>query len=140
MPEKRTYGPPDIELAGNHGRTVNPANFAGHDLVVLFCPADPQAAAQELADYNALADALAYNDAYMVAICDREAGMPASRIALSADMDRAWDAFSECSGKHERPIPGEGGVFLFGRGGCLRQVWHGAGHADEVRRLLGERM
>jgi hypothetical protein len=28
--------------------------------------ANPDAAAQELTDYNALADALAYNDAYMV--------------------------------------------------------------------------
>ena len=140
MPEKRTYGPPDIELAGQRGGTVNPANFAGHDLVVLFCPADPQAAAQELADYNALADALAFNDAYMVAICDRESGSPASRIALATNIDRAWDAFGGCSSKRERPEPGEGAVYLFGRGGCLRQIWEGVGHAKEVAQALGERM
>lgn len=140
MPEIGTYGPPDIELVGEQGRAVNPANFAGHDLVVLFCPSNPQAAAQELAAYNALADALAFNDAYMIAISERDAGLPASRIALSADFDRAWDVFSGCSSKRERPTPGEGAVYLFGRGGCLRKVWHGAGHAKEVAQALGERM
>jgi peroxiredoxin len=140
MPENRTYGPPDIELAGQQGCTVNPANFAGHDLVVLFCPANPDAAAQELTDYNALADALAYNDAYMVAICGREAGAPASRIALSTDRDRAWEAFRGCCSRRDLPSPDEGAVFLFGRGGCLRHIWSGVGHADDVMRWLGERM
>lgn len=140
MPEKRAYGLPDVELESVQGHTVNPANFAGHDLVVLFCPRDRVAAARELADYNSLADALSFNDAYMVAVCEREAGMPASRIALATDADRAWDAFSKCTSKRERPDPVEGAVFLFGRGGCLRQIWEGVGHAKEVVQALGDRM
>lgn len=141
MPQKRTYGIPDIELASEQDRTVNPANFAGHDLVVLFCPADSEAAALELADYNAVADALAYNDAYLVAICDPEAGTPASRISVASDPEqRAWDAFGGCVSRHKRPKLGEGAVLLFGRGGCLRQCWNGIGHAKEVAEALGERM
>jgi hypothetical protein len=140
MPSARTLGVPDIELAGAEGRTVNPSDFAGHDLVVLFCPADRQSAARELADYNALADALAYNDAYMIAVCGPEAGLPASRISVATDAERAWEAFSSCIGKRERPSQAEGAVFLFGRGGCLRQMRPGVGHAKEVGQWLGERM
>jgi hypothetical protein len=140
MPETRTYGLPDIELAGAAGSTFNPSHFAGHDLVVLFCPADRQAASQEIADYNSLAEALAFNDAYMFAVCDREAGAPASRILETADVARARAAFSGCCSKRDRPEPDEGAVFLFGRGGCLRHIWHGTGHAKEVARALGERM
>lgn len=140
MPEMQTYGPPDVELTGRQGHMVNPANFAGHDLVVLFCPSDSNAAAQELAEYHALAEGLTYNDAYMIAICNREARPPASRIVLATDIDRAWDAFSQCSSKRRRPYPDDGAVFLFGRGGCLRKSWEGAGHAREVMRTLAERM
>lgn len=140
MPNTRTLGLPDIELAGAKGRTVNPSYFAGHDLVVLFCPVDGAAAARELAEYNASADALAYNDAYMVAVCSSEVGSPASRTLVATDVERAWNAFSGCLGKSERPRRDEGAVFLFGRGGCLRHVWPGVGHAKEVVRWLGERM
>lgn len=140
MRDSRTLGLPDIELAGPQGSTVNPSNFAGHDLVVLFCPADRQEAARELAAYNGLADALAYNDAYMVAVCDREAGTAASRICIASDAEHAWDAFAKCLGNRERAPITEGATFLFGRGGCLRKVWPGVGHANEVMRALGERM
>ncbi|HEU4956537.1 MAG TPA: hypothetical protein VFT40_02795 [Sphingomicrobium sp.] len=140
MRDKQAYGIPDIELAGQHGGTVNPSNFAGHDLVVLFCPADPLAAAKELASYNALADALAYNDAFMVAVCCAEAGLPASRILISADSERAWDAFGKCLDGTDHLRADQGGVLLYGRGGCLRQSWQGTGHAKEVIHALGERM
>jgi hypothetical protein len=140
MPSARILGVPDIELAGAKGGTVNPSDFAGHDLVVLFCPADRQAAARELADYNALADALACNDAYMVAVCEPEAGLPASRISVAIDAERAWEAFSNCLSKRKPPNHDEGAVFLFGRGGCLRQARLGVGHAKEVVRWLDERM
>ena len=141
MPEHRTYGLPDIELPGVSGEKVNPSNFAGHDMIVLFCPKDRRIAAQELAAYNKMSEALAYNDAYMIAFGDADAGLPASRILLAGDPDeRAWDAFGKCVPANQRPDPGEPAVFLFGRGGCLRRVWRGAGHADDVMCSLGERM
>lgn len=140
MQDTRGYGIPDIELAGQQGGTVNPSDFAGHDLIVLFCPLEPVAAADELATYNALADALAYNDAFMIALCCAEAGSPASRILMSGDTERAWDAFAECLDGTERLRADQGCVLLFGRGGCLRQSWNGIGHAKDVIQALGERM
>jgi peroxiredoxin len=140
MQDPRTLGLPDVELAGAQGATVNPSNFAGHDLIVLFCPANRQEAARELAEYNALADALAYNDAYMVAVCDPDAGKAASRISIASDAEHAWDAFGKCLSKNQRASTSEGATFLFGRGGCLREVWQGVGHASEVMEALGERM
>lgn len=139
MPEMNTLGLPDVELAGANGASVNPSHFAGHDLVVLFCPSDRQAAARELAEYNELADALAYNDAYMIAVCDADAGEPASRITVAFDAERAWEAFGTCSGNDLGASNAEGAVFLFGRGGCLRQVWEGTGHASQVMKSLGDR-
>ena len=140
MQDSRTLGLPDVELAGADGATVNPSNFAGHDLVVLFCPPDRQAAARELAEYNSLADALTYNDAYMVAVCDPGEGKAASRVCIASDAGRAWEAFGKCLDNQERDSTAEGATFLFGRGGCLRKVWPGVGHANEVMQALGERM
>jgi peroxiredoxin len=37
MSATRNYGIPDIELPLPKGGTVNPSDFAGHELVVLFC-------------------------------------------------------------------------------------------------------
>lgn len=140
MPSARTLGVPDIELVGAKGRTVNPSDFAGHDLVVLFCPADRQAAARELAEYNRSAEVLAYNDAYMIAVCDSHAGAPASRISVATDAEHAWNVFGKCLSERERLTYEEGVVLLFGRGGCLRKVWQGVGHASDVAQALGERM
>lgn len=140
MQDAQAYGVPNIDLAGQHGRAVNPADFAGHELVMLFCPAEKKTGAAEMAAYNGLADALAYNDAYMVAICGSDGGAPASRILVSNDTERAWDAVVQCLDGTNKLDPDEGAVLLFGRGGCLTKVWRGAGHADEVAMALGERM
>lgn len=140
MQDSKAYGIPNIDLAGQQGGTVNPSDFAGHDLILLFCPAEPRAATVELASYNALAEALAYNDAYMVAICCAEAGEPASRTLISNDAERAWNAVRKCLDGTEKPDPNEGAVLLFGRGGCLTKVWRGVGHANDVVQALGERM
>lgn len=140
MQEAHACGIPDIQLTGQDGRMVNPSDFAGHDLVMLLCPADEKAAEQELASYNGLADALAYNDAYMIAVCGAQAGPPASRITICADADRAWAAVEKCLDGKEQLSPDEGAVLLFGRGGCLRKAWRGAGHSREVADALGDRM
>ena len=46
MSTKPNYGIPDIELTLPKGGTVNPTDFIGHELVVLFCPLDHGAAAR----------------------------------------------------------------------------------------------
>lgn len=137
----RDFGIPDIDLPCAKGGTVNPSSFAGHELVVLFCPSDRQAAAKELADYNLHADQLAYNDAWMVAVCDPVETPPASRISLAGDKDSfGWRSFCGRLAPARQPSRDEGAVFLFGRGGCLQRMWEGSGHASEVTEELGKRM
>ena len=43
-----SFGIPDIDLPRHGGGTVNPGDFAGHPLIVVFCPTDPAAVAREL--------------------------------------------------------------------------------------------
>lgn len=141
MSAKINYAIPDIDLPLPKGGTVNPSDFAGHELVVLFCPLDPVAAAQEVADYDRLGDQLSYNDAWMIAICDDTKSLPATRMMLAADPDlAAWKAFCENLEPPEQVLRKDGAVFLFGRGGCLTRAWQGPGHADEVVSELGKRM
>jgi len=141
MSAKLNYGIPDIELPLPKGGTVNPSDFAGHELVVLFCPLDRDAAARELADYNRHADQLSYNDAWMIAVSDDTKTLPASRMTLAAEPDLgAWKAFGDSLDPPEQLPREEGGVFLFGRGGCLTRAWQGPGHANAVVSELGKRM
>jgi len=141
MSAKLKYGIPDIELPLPKGGTVNPSDFAGHELVVLFCPLDRDAAARELADYNRSADQLSHNDAWMIAVFDDTKTLPASRMALAADPDLgAWRAFGESLAPPRQLPREEGAVYLFGRGGCLTRVWQGSGHATDVIGELGKRM
>ncbi|MDV3258119.1 MAG: redoxin domain-containing protein [Sphingomonas sp.] len=135
------HGIPDIELPLPGGGTVNPADFAGHELVVLFSPLDEAAAAQELADYNRYAQQFSYNDAWMIAVGGSGRTEPASRFTLAGEPDGGvWQAFGESFEPSEALSRDEGGVFLFGRGGCLTRAWPGPGHAREVAEELGQRM
>lgn len=141
MSVRRQYGIPDIALPRPQGGTVNPSDFAGHELVVLFCPLDHEAAQREVADYNRLAERLSYNDAWMIAVGDGGHVEPASRIAFAAETDlAAWRAFGESLDPPQLLPRDEGAVFLFGRGGCLTRAWLGPGHASEVASELGKRM
>jgi peroxiredoxin len=139
----RHFGIPDVELPRAGGGTLNPAAFAGHDLVVLFCPKDRAMAADELADYAARTSALVRDDAWIMAVCD-EAGLVSATgqcpLPIAADPSgRAWTAFAELVPSAGRIERANGAVFLFGRGGCLRRVWSGSGQADEVCRELAVR-
>jgi hypothetical protein len=141
MSTKPNYGIPDIELPLTKGGTVNPTDFAGHELVVLFCPLDRVAAEREMADYNRQADQLSYNDAWMIAVGDAGKVEPASRMTLAREPGPgAWQAFGESLDPPRQLPRKEGAVFLFGRGGCLTRAWQGAGHAREVADELGRRM
>ena len=141
MSASRTYGIPDIELPMPTGRPINPSDFAGHELVVLFCPLDRDAAQRELAAYDRHADQLSYNDGWMIAVGGAGDVEPASRIILASEPDSsAWQAFAEILDPPQQLPRKDGAVFLFGRGGCLTRGWPGAGHAGEVASELGKRM
>lgn len=141
MNMKRSYGIPDIDLPSREGGMVNPADFVGHELVVLFCPLDEATAARELEDYNRFADQFSYNDAWMIAVGEGGNVQPASRMAFAGDPGPgAWQAFGETLDPPRQLSREEGAVFLFGRGGCLTRAWEGPGHAADVARELGKRM
>ena len=128
---------PDVELKCAAGASINPSHLAGHDLIILFAPGSKSRAADELEEYYALSDRLAYYDAYMIAVCHDADKAPLSRLAIATDpMLEAW---RELSRSERRFRHKDGAVFLFGRGGCLRQSWEGPGHAREVFAALEER-
>ena len=137
------YGIPDLELPRPGGGSVNPANFIGHELVVLFCPSDRQAAARELADYALHRRDLCDTDAWIVGICDED--LPscdhgAGGFMMAEDRGRlAWDAFQQLLEPGKRTSRERGAVFLFDRGGGFRRSWAGSGHAADVARALRER-
>jgi hypothetical protein len=137
MPDTFKAGIPDIELRCAAGASINPSHLAGHDLIILFTPAGKSGAATELEKYYALADRLAYVDAYIIAIGDGADHAPLSRLAIASDPTlEAWRA---CSGSARPFRHKDGAVFLFGRGGCLRQSWAGSGHARDVFAALEDR-
>lgn len=137
------YGIPDVELERPGEGIVNPANFIGHELVVLFCPTDPDAAAREVADYALHIDELCQSDAWILGVCDDEElscehGKPS--LTMARDRERfAWDAFQNLLKRSKRTSREAGAVFLFDRGGGLRQSWANSGHARDVARAVLER-
>lgn len=139
------FGIPDIKLAKVGGGVVNPSDFAGHQLIIVFCPTEPNAAARELSEYGSHASELCHNDAWIMGICDDEANSSIAAgegcLSVAVDRDRAaWAAFQNLSRHRHEPQREEGGVFLFGRGGSLQRAWVGGAHASEVMRELKQRM
>ena len=135
------YGIPDVELQKPRGGTVNPANFIGHEIVVLFCAADRDAAARDVADYALHMKDLSDSDAWIIGICG-EAELPCEHASFTMARDRdrvAWDAFQELLEPRKRTPREEGAVFLFDRGGGMRRSWAGSGHASDVARAVGQR-
>lgn len=137
------YGIPDVDLPGTDGGTVNPAHFAGHEIVVLFCPADREAAERDVADYAEHLEDFRDSDAWILGICDEEqspCAHPAMAFTMARDDQRlAWDAFQDLLNPRQRTPREDGAVFLFDRGGGLRRSWVGSGHASEVAHAVSER-
>ncbi len=128
------FGIPDVEFTCASGRKVNPASFAGHDLIVLFGPLDPVASAQEIAAYRDLGAEFVASDAWLLAFADECAdNQGAARVLTIPDPDRrAWIAFRDMTAHPEEMDRSSGAVFLFTRGGNLHRYWHGSGHVGEI--------
>ena len=129
------FGIPDIDIACGAGRKVNPSAFAGHELVVVFCPADPEQAAFEIDSYRKYAANFVEYDAWVLVFgdqCDLGPGQ-VGHPQLIADTDRhAWVAFRDLTHSPETLDRADGATFLFTRGGGLHCYWHGSGHVHEV--------
>ncbi len=127
------FGLPDLELSCSADRKINPASFAGHDLIVLFSPID--ASDQEIAAYRHHCDEFVKRDAWLLAFAD-ECDLHVSgqeRVLTIADPERrAWTAFRDLTSHAEELDRGDGATFLFTRGGSLHRYWHGRGHVQDV--------
>lgn len=134
------FGIPDLELGCPDGRSVNPATFVGHQLIVLFLPVEEAAAVRELGDYASYAQEFADNDAWVLNIVSEVRPSLAVRggcHALVIDpRNEAWRAFERLVEHRPAPPRAGGAVFLFSRGGGLQRAWAGPGHAQDVVREL----
>lgn len=130
------YGIPDLEFGCAPGKTINPSSFIGHELVALFCPLEPSAAARETAAYRHHCAEFAQRDAWLLTFADSCADVAVdgeSRLVTIADPDRhGWVAFRDLTDHPEEMDRSSGATFLFTRGGGLHRYWHGTGHVDEV--------
>ena len=136
------FGIPDIELPRAAGGVVRPAAFAGHALVVTFCPTAPESEAAELADYQKLASEMSRYDAWLITVSERPITFePDTHRATAAahDLDgSAWAAFQEVASPGTPLDQSAGATYLFGRGGTLQRIWVGAGHSAEVLEELAK--
>ena len=137
------YGIPDVELPRAGGGTVNPADFVGHEVIVLFCPIDPEAAERDVADYVLHSNDFCESDAWVIGICDEEQPScthPEEPLTMALDeQGLAWRAFQDLLEPRRQTPREKGGVFLFDRGGGFRRSWAGSGHAADVARAVRER-
>jgi peroxiredoxin len=130
------FGIPDITLACGAGRTINPSAFAGHELVVVFGPTDPEQAARELEAYRKHAADLVAGDTWIL-VFESQSGQrtpdqTGNPLLIADPEQRAWVAFRDLTHSPETLDRADGATFLFTRGGCLHSYWHGAGHVHEV--------
>jgi len=130
------FGIPDIDLGCISGTRINPSSFAGHELIVLFCPSDANAAAREIAAYHRYSIEFANRDAWLLTFADESGDIKADglgRVLTIPDPNRhAWVAFCNATAHPEVFDRSSGATFLFMRGGGLHRYWLGRGHADEV--------
>lgn len=130
------FGIPDIGLTCGKGGTINPSTFAGHELVVVFCPTDSEQAAREIDAYRKHAADFVARDIWILTIgdqCEPTTRVQAGNPMLIADTDRhAWVAFRDLTHSPETLDRADGATFLFTRGGGLHCYWHGSGHVHAV--------
>jgi hypothetical protein len=139
------YGIPDIDMPRHGGGTVNPGDFAGHPLIVVFCPADPAAEARELRQSAERVCEYDSYEAWLITIGREGGASPGESNGPSASAydpgDVAWAAFKEIAGRQGSKLDrAAGATFLFGRGGSLQRSWPGCGHGVEVLAELAQRI
>lgn len=130
------FGIPDIDLPRIGGGTVNPSAFAGHVLVVVFCPDAAEIEAAERSQYERLSPSLSACGGWLVTVSESEMEVHGGEKrcgAAAVDRDgSAWAAFREIAPPELKLDRSEGATFLFARGGSLERVWPGFGRASEV--------
>lgn len=134
------FGIPDVDLPTSTGGTLNPACFAGHELLVAFLPSNSQQAAGELEAYRRQAERFVKADAWLLPVSPLSVATsdPESKVLLDAD-GAAWRAFADLAGPSAQLDRDRGAAFFFTRGGVLHRVWPGCGQLEEIVRELQSR-
>jgi hypothetical protein len=135
MTGELNFGIPNIQLPRSSGGTVNPSCFAGHQLVVLFLPADANQQTAELASYGKLAAGAAGTDSWLLVVGENlHPDLAAlTNIPIATDPEGvAWPAFEKVTRGGAKLDRNQGAAFLFTRGGAFHRAWSGQGHASEV--------
>lgn len=137
------FGIPDVDLHGIRGAKIDPCDFAGHKLVVFFCPSEAEAAAAEIEAFDKRAEVFAEADAWLIGVVGEKAeNLPpgvvdATHIALADDPDgAAWSAFESLLQDAQQSDKAGGGTFVFWRSGGLCNAWPGTGHAEDALKAV----
>src|SRR5689334_13616199 len=109
------YGIPDIQLPRLGGGTINPSVLVGHELVLFFCPAEPEQATAEISAYVRRLPDFEAAGAWVMAILPGPASLEtAPDLAIGQDPEgAAWAAFESLLEPSERSAEVRGGAFLF---------------------------
>ena len=136
------YGIPDLELPRLSGGKVSPAAFAGHALVVLFCPRGRDAETAALDQYATAACELSGYDAWLLTVIEQDgvSSEPKCPCAIIYDPEgAAWEAFTKITEPDTKLERDQGATFLFARGGSLHHAWAGVPPPELVLRTLARR-
>lgn len=143
MPTELKFGLPDVDLPRLGGGKVSPAAYAGHALVVLFCPHGRAAEAEVLHEYSKAACEFAGYDAWLLAVIEGGASPRVKHECAFATVydphGNAWSAFKKLAAPSANLHREKGATFLFARGGSLQTVWDGPVSAGEVVKQLSRR-
>jgi peroxiredoxin len=136
---------PDVPVELIGGGSANLAHFCGQKLVVLFCPADREAAGREIAAYEKLAPAFENAGTWVVGLVAGRApglnGHPGSaHIHLGVDAGgRAFHELATHFPNSDEAKPAAGAAFLINRDGNVGYAWLGVGHATKALERARER-
>lgn len=136
------FGIPDLELPRLSGGKVSPAAFAGHALVVLFCPRGRAAEIAALDQYATAACEFSGYDAWLLTVIEQDGVSPEPKCPCAIVYDphgTAWEAFQKVAEPDLKLDRDQGATFLFARGGSLHHAWAGVASPELVIQSLARR-
>jgi peroxiredoxin len=134
----------DVPVGLIAGGATNLGDFYGQKLVVFFCPAEDEAAADEIRAYEELASEFEHTGAWVVGILDEPRcdihKRAKAHISLGVDPDgAAFRNLADMVPADARPARSRGATFIVGRDGGVDHVWPLRGHATKALEAVRER-
>jgi peroxiredoxin Q/BCP len=138
---------PDVKMEGAEGKTISPADFAGHKLVLYFYPKDDTSGCTaEAQAFTALAGDFEKAGTWLLGVSKDNPKSHAKftdkyglKVPLASDSDgsvcEAFGTWIEKSMYGRKYMGIDRATFLIDRDGVVKRVWRKVkvtGHADEV--------